>query len=299
MRYGWLVLLLAGCGSSSSAPTDSGIAPEDRVFGGDRPVTVFRSPEGADPNVSRPLVVVLHGYGASGLLQSIYFRLDKLVDEKNFLLAAPDGMPDSKGSRFWAAVDGCCESAGKKVDDVKYLTSLVTEIGTVWKVDPKRVYLVGHSNGGAMAYRLACEPNQPFAAAFVLAPAFFEKDTVCKPNVPISIRHVHGTADTTVPYDGGSISLLGPTLTFPSAPSAVATFAKLNGCSDTPDESAAPLDLDKELAGAETTSKAYKSCRNGVVTELLTMAGGKHMPVNLTTEIGREIWSWLEAHPRP
>lgn len=300
MRYGWLAFLLLGCGgSSSSDPADTGPAAEDVVFGGDRPVSFFRAPEGADPKIARPLVMVLHGYGASGLLQAIYFRLDKLVEEKNFLLVAPDGMPNDKGSRFWAAVDGCCSSGGKKVDDVKYLTGLVEEIAKVWNVDRKRIYLVGHSNGGAMEYRLACEPNQPFAAAFMLAPAFFESDIACAPTQPMSIRHVHGTADETVAYDGGTIDLLGPSLGYVSAPKAVEAWAKLNGCGPTADESAAPLDWDMDLPGAETKITSYPSCRNGVATELLTMQGGKHVPLNLTTAIGREVWAWLQAHPRP
>lgn len=269
------------------------------MFGGERPVVFFRSPEGADPKKSLPLVLVLHGYGASGLFQSVYLRLDKLVDEKRFLLIAPDGSPTSKGTRFWAAVDGCCESAGKKVDDVRWLTALVEEVASVWSVDRKRIYVVGHSNGGAMAYRLACEPTHPFAAAFVLAPAFFLEHTKCAPTQAISLRHVHGTADETVAYGGGTIDLLGPTLTYVSAPKAVEAFAKLNGCGATPDTSTPPIDLDLDLAGAETKTTRYTGCRDGALTELLTMEGSKHVPVNLTLDLGRQIWAFLESHPRP
>ena len=311
MRTAWLSLVslaLSGCSSSgaaSPAPTDAAVeaavdagpALEDLEFGGSRPAKV-RFAEGADPRVARPLVVVLHGMGASGLLQSIYFRLDKLVAEKDFLLVAPDGMPNGSGTRFWAATDGCCTSGGAVVDDVKYLTGLVDEIGRTWNVDRKRVYLVGHSNGGAMGYRLACAPNQPFAAAFLLAPAFFAEHTTCAPTQPISLRHVHGTADETVKYDGGSLSLLGPTLTYLSAPAAVAAWAKLNGCADVSDTSAAPIDLDLDQPGAETKIARYGGCKGGVTTELLSIQGGRHFPVNLTPDVGREIWAWLLAHPR-
>ncbi|MBK7401882.1 MAG: alpha/beta fold hydrolase [Myxococcales bacterium] len=302
-RLAWF-LLLGACSSSSPAAIDAGVdadtgpSPEDHVFGGDRPVVFFRSPEGADPKKPLPLIVVLHGYGASGLLQSVYFRLDKLVDEKQFLLVAPDGSSNKGGPRFWAAVDGCCEADGKKVDDVKWIKGLVDEIASVWTVDPKRIFLVGHSNGGAMAYRLACEPSHPFAAAFLLAPAFFEAHTACAPTQPISIRHLHGTADETVAYDGGTIGLLGPTLSFVSAPKAVAAFAAHNGCAATPDESAPAVDLDLDLPGAETKPARYLGCRDGVATELYTLAGAKHVPLNLTPELGRQIWSFFEAHPR-
>jgi polyhydroxybutyrate depolymerase len=305
MRCAAISMLLLGCSpaSPSASPSadvevDAGPALQEIEFGGDRPVTV-RAPAGADPKVARPLVVVLHAMGATGFLQSIYFRLDKLVDEKNFLLLAPDGMINASGTRFWAAADGCCTSGGKVVDDVKYLTGLVDEVAKVWTIDRKRVFLAGHSNGGAMEYRLACEPNQPFAAAFMLAPAFFAEHTTCAPTQPISIRHVHGSDDGTVKYNGGALSLLGPTLNYLAAPAAVALFAQLNGCGATPDTSAAPIDLDLDAPGAETTVARYTGCNGGVSTEFLTMQGGRHFPGNLTTDIGRSIWSWLEAHPRP
>ncbi len=300
MRRIPLLVALAGCAAPSStpAPADTGPPPEEHVFGGERPVVFFRAPDGADPKQPLPLVLVLHGYGASGLFQSVYFRLDKLVEEKKFLLIAPDGMPTDKGTRFWAAADGCCESGGKKVDDVRWLTGLVDEVASVWSVDRKRIFVVGHSNGGAMAYRLACEPTHPFAAAFLLAPAFFQEHTKCAPTQAISIRHVHGTADETVAYGGGTISLLGPALSYVSATKAVDAFAKFNGCGASPDLAAPALDLDLDLPGAETKITRYPGCRDGVATELLSIEGGKHVPLNLTPDLGRQIWSFLESHPR-
>lgn len=305
MRYPWLALLLLGCAPASEpassladAGTDGAPALEDLEFGGDRPVKIS-APPGADPKVPRPLVVVLHAMGATGYLQSIYFRLDKLVAQKDFLLLAPDGMRNASGTRFWAAADGCCTSGGKVVDDVTYLTGLVEEVAKVWAVDRKRIFLAGHSNGGAMEYRLACEPNQPFAAAFMLAPAFFAEHITCAPTRPISIRHVHGSDDGTVKYNGGALSLLGPTLNYLPAPAAVAAFARLNGCGATVDTSAPPLDLDLDAPGAESIIARYKGCNEGVTTELVTMQGGRHFPGNLSTDIGLGIWSWFEAHPRP
>jgi len=296
MRRLLLTLALVGC--SSSEPASTSAPPEDHVFGGERPVAFFRAPEGADPRKPLPLVMVLHGYGASGLLQALYFRLDTLVQEKQFLLIAPDGMPNKSGSRFWAATPTCCEVDGKKVDDVKFLTGLVDEVASVWAVDRKRVYLVGHSNGGAMAYRLGCEAPQMFAAAFLLAPAFFQTEATCTPSAPISIAHAHGTSDETVAYNGGVITLLGGDDRFPAAPAAVSTWAKFNGCATTVDPSEPTLDLDRGVPGAETTIARYSSCRDGVSTELWTMTGSSHVPLDLAPDIGLRIWSWLDAHPR-
>ncbi len=301
MRRLLAAIVLIGCSSSSSntTPAEAGISPEDHVFGGDRPVSLFRAPDGADPKKPLPLVMVLHGYGAGGVVQAAYFGLSKLVTEKQFLLVAPDGTVDGKGNRFWNAIDGCCNFDGSGVDDVKYLTGLVEEIASVWSVDRKRIYLVGHSNGGAMSYRLACDRAETFAAAFVLAPIFYNDASKCAPKAPISIRHLHGTADETVLYDGAPPMTGALVSNYPSAPTVVAAWAKINGCSATPDESAPPVDLDHAVAGAETKIARYPSCRDGVATELWTMQGSTHVPMDLAPDLGDQIWSYLSAHPKP
>ncbi|MBI2390894.1 MAG: hypothetical protein HYV09_14985 [Deltaproteobacteria bacterium] len=308
MRPVLLAVLLLGCSESSPSGTtpaatdagakDTGIAPEDYVFGGDRPVPFFRAPEGADPKTPMPLVVVLHGFGASGLMQAIYLKLDKLVNEKKFLLVAPDGTPDKDAKRFWNAVDTCCDFDGTKVDDVKYLTGLVDEIASVWAVDRKRVYLAGHSNGGAMSYRLACDAAPTFAAAWVLAPPFYADMTKCKPSAAVSIRHVHGTADETVDYAGGPSKTGGLATAFPSARATVEAWAKWNGCAATADESAAPIDFDLGVPGAETKIAKWPSCRDGVATELWSLEGSTHIPMKLSPDLGQSIWSFFEQHPR-
>jgi hypothetical protein len=73
----------------------------------------------------------------------------------------------------------------------------------------------------------------------------------------------------------------------------------MNGCSEVPVTTDPPIDLDLDAPGPETTITRYPDCRDGVTTELLTMVGGRHFPGNLTTDIGRSIWGWFEAHPRP
>jgi polyhydroxybutyrate depolymerase len=320
MHRAWLASLVSllalgalGCASSSSsapaggavdagadAPSSDASTPiEDWVYGGDRPVNLFKFPDGADPKKPLPLVMVLHGYGASGIVQSAYFGLTKLVNDKQFLLIAPDGTPDKGAKRFWNAVDACCDFDKTRVDDVKYLTGLVEEVATKWAVDRKRIYLVGHSNGGAMSYRLSCDAAETFAAAFVLAPLFYGDAAKCAPKAPVSIRHVHGTADETVAYEGNGAAPGSLVANYPAATKVVETWAKYNGCSPTPDTSAAPLDLDTALPGAETTITSYPGCKNGAATELLTIAGGGHIPMNFPPDLPNQIWAWLSAHPKP
>jgi polyhydroxybutyrate depolymerase len=290
-------ILACGCSSKSTdAPaSDAAVdsAPADHVFGGDRPVTYFKAPDELDPSQPLPLVMVLHGYSAGGLVQVIYLRLEPLVNTKKFLLVAPDGNVDKKGNRFWNAVDSCCDFDGTKVDDVKYLTGLVDEIASVYNVDKKRVYLVGHSNGGAMSYRLACDASEKFAAAWVLAPPFWSDVSQCKPKAPIAIRHVHGTADTEVPYEGATEG----TIVGKSAPEIAAAWAGWNGC-DPKGEEGMPFDFDTKPPGPETVVTTYKNCKPNSTVELWTLTGSTHIP-DLNDTLPETIWSFLSAHPRP
>ena len=151
---------------SLQAAPDAG--PRQVVFGKDRPVTLLvpRSYAGKPT----PLLLVLHGYGSSGPHHQEYLGLAKLVEAHGVLLASPDGTLDTAGDRFWnTGSAACCNFHGSAVDDLKYLRELLAEIRRVYDVDPKRVYVVGHSNGGVMAHRLGCELAGQVSAIVSLA----------------------------------------------------------------------------------------------------------------------------------
>jgi len=285
------LILLCSCTAPANEP---GVAPAEKTFGGARPLEVLRVPESYDPARPAPLVVLLHGYGVSGMLQSIYFGLATLAEEKGFILAAPDGTFDAKGRRFWNALD-FWETG---VDDVKYLLGLVDEIAAVYSIDPKRVYLVGHSNGSAMAYRLACDESNRFAAVVSLGGTFYTDATKCKPSSAVALREMHGTADEVLPYEGGTVSLPtgGADVTIPSALAIAESWAKYNACATK--STAAAVDVDGDAPGAETSVTRWTGCSPNAEVELWTMQGTIHVPFNLSKDFGRMIWAFLEAHPK-
>src|SRR5205814_3467937 len=113
-------------------------------------------PPGYDATKPTPLLILLHGYTASGAQQEMYFKLGPVANAQGFLYAIPDGTVDGAGNRFWNATDACCNYFGSAVDDVAYLGAIMDDVGTRYNVDPKPIFVVGHSNGGFMAHRLAC-----------------------------------------------------------------------------------------------------------------------------------------------
>jgi polyhydroxybutyrate depolymerase len=250
-------------------------------------------PDSYDGGSDVPFVVLLHGYTATGLEQDVYFHMTDLAQAKGFLLATPDGLIDDTGQHYWNATDACCGSTNMKPDDVGYLTAIMDDVRLRYRVDPKRVYFVGHSNGGFMSHRMACDRADRIAAIVSLAGAQWSVISRCAPDDKISVLEVHGTADTVIPFDGGTA--YGP---FPGAWTTVGDWATLNGCGTTTSSGGANLDLDTLLIGAETLRDKYDGCPSGGAVELWTIEGGSHVP-NFTSEWGPDFYDWLMAHPKP
>jgi polyhydroxybutyrate depolymerase len=251
-------------------------------------------PSSYTPGTPMPLVVLLHGYGANAVLQNGYLKLSQAAEAKGFLYAYPDGTVDAAGRRFWNATDACCNFFGSTVDDVGYLAAVIADMKSKYTVDPARVFVVGHSNGGFMAYRLACELSSQVTGIMVLAGATWNDPGECQPALPVTVLHMHGDQDDTILYGGGS-SGGNP---YPSAAVSASTWATYDGCAPTTD-SLPPVDIDSFLAGAETTRLSYDDgCQAGSAVQLWTIQGEGHIPAFSPTWFD-PVYTYLMAHPRP
>jgi polyhydroxybutyrate depolymerase len=244
------------------------VALEDRPF----QLHLPRSYNAAKPV---PLVVLLHGYSVDAATQEAYFKLTDESERRGFIYAMPDGTMAPDGNRFWNATTACCDIFGSGVDDSGYLDQLLHTVKSEYAVDASRVYFVGHSNGAFMAYRMACDHADEITAIVSLAGAVTDDPSQCAPKRPVSVLQIHGTADQTIPVAGGAIN----GHPYPSLDTTLATWRRLDGCTDLADHTAAPLDLDTGLPGAETTVTTYSSgCRNGTRVEWWSIKGGAHSP---------------------
>jgi polyhydroxybutyrate depolymerase len=271
------------------ANSDQG-QPLKVLFGGSRPVEL-KVPTGYDPSSAYPLVILLHGFGANGLLQAAYFGYLQLVNKEQLLLAFPDGKSNKQYKNYWNATHACCDFYGSGVDDAGYLSGLVKEIRAVYNVDPRRIYFIGHSNGGFMSYRMACDHADTVAAIVSLAGATF-----AKPASTVSVLQIHGNLDSVVRYDGKpTATLVKP---YPGAEQTVAAWANKNGCGSTRAVVPPALDLDQAVFGAETKVERYQGCPAGIDVELWKMQGSSHIP-SLPPAFAEQTWGFLKNHPRP
>jgi polyhydroxybutyrate depolymerase len=259
-----------------------------------RPYTLH-VPTGYDAAKPTPLVLLFHGYGATGMLEELVFRMTSTSDAQTFLYAYGEGTTDQDGSQFWSATDACCNLYGSSVDDVQYFDAIVDDIAAKYNVDKKRVYAIGHSNGAFMAHRLACERASRVAAIVALAGDNYLDASKCNPSEHVSVLQVHGDADQTILYAGGATK----EGMYPSAHASVGSWAQKNGCTGALAATGQTLDLDTGLAGSETKVETYGGCPAGIDVTLDTIQGGAHIPAFAHPAWNDTVWGFLSAHPKP
>jgi polyhydroxybutyrate depolymerase len=240
-------------------------------------------PTDYDPAVTYPMLMLLHGAGADGRTQAGYFQLFTIVDEKQFVLIYPDAKANEEGRRAW-------DSTG--TDDVEYLSALIEEAEQTYNIDPKRVYLMGHSSGGFMSLTMACAASELFTALVSLAGGTFVDPNDCQPaTLPVSVLVVHGTNDETVPYEGVPGAYVG-------AVEIVERFATAGGCATTVPTDEDSVDLVPALEGAETDKVAYSTgCDEGIDAGLWTINDGGHIPF-FSLDYADMTTDWLFRHSR-
>jgi polyhydroxybutyrate depolymerase len=287
----------ASTGSSSSTSAGVGGASNaactQTMFGDDRPVSLH-VPKSYSCDTGAPLVIMLHGYTASSQTEELYLNITAQSEKRGFLYAHPDGTKDAQNSPFWNATDACCNFNGSTIDDSAYISKIITDVQAAYHVDPRRIFLIGHSNGAFMSYRMACEHGDQIAGIASLAGAMYSDVAKCPAANAVSVLEIHGTADTVIAYDGGA--LVGNT--FPSAETSTKDWATIDKCGATPDTSAAPIDLETTLAGNETHISNYTGCTSNTAVSLWTIQGGSHIP-SFSSAFIPDVMDFLYAHPKP
>lgn len=159
-------------------------------------------PAAYDADRPWPLVIVLHGEGANARNAQRMTGFSAEADKKAFLVVYPNGtgpLPDRQLT--WNAGNCCGYALERNIDDVAFIRALIEKLEKDYNIDRKAVYATGISNGGMLAYKLACELSGTIAAIGPVAGAM-NVDT-CMPMEPVSVIAFHGTEDKHVLYNGG------------------------------------------------------------------------------------------------
>ena len=221
-----------------------------------------------------PLVLVLHGNTQQGIDMQTRSSWPQVAQRERFIAIFPDGL-----NRAWADLRGDTERAGRTAppgtDDVAFLMALVRKYIEDGAADPKRIYVTGVSNGGAMTMTLACKQPQTFAAASAVIMNFTAgMAEACKPERPIPVLLMNGTADPLVAYEGGKgTSRYGLPKVWSTAQT-IGFWRKVNGC-EAGNGAASELP-DSDPSDASTVSRIDSRCPPGQDVVLYRVNGGGH-----------------------
>ena len=202
-------------------------------------------PTGTPPSAGWPVVVLLHGAGGSGhqILEKDGWQA--VAAREHFAVLAADGTPKSEGRRAvfignprtWnsGVGSGLSVAAGsavaKDIDDVGYLMALLDTAARRTRLDSRRVYVAGHSNGAGMAYRVASEHPERVAAVGVMAGHLFVQARQSLPT-PVALVQIVGDQDPLMPMEGGRVKMGGVTAALEPALSSAARWAEMLGVHD-------------------------------------------------------------------
>ncbi|MDQ3640960.1 MAG: hypothetical protein M3450_05700 [Actinomycetota bacterium] len=265
-RIGALVaglLVVAGCGGGQgSGSTAPGAEPavvrrQVKVENTERMYRLYTPPD-SESEGPVPLVLALHGS---------YNSVDSFVDASEFDDAASANgfivaYPEALGL-VWNGGFCCTSGRGSAAIDISFLDRVIADVAAVRRIDLRRVYAVGFSAGGVMAYRLGCDLAERLAGVAAVAGAMVLDD--CHPSRPVPVIAIHGTADGVVPYEGGRIQG-GATRPAPPATAVIDRWATLNGCPG----------ADAPQVRGTVTLATWTGCADGSRAQLVTVEGGGH-----------------------
>lgn len=258
-------------------------------------------PPAHDANRPAPVVLVLHGAGTNARMTVDFTGMNDKADQAGFVAVYPNGTGLAGVMLTWNA-GGWLDRKGKP-DDVAFIARVLDDLAAVVRVDLKRVYAAGMSNGGMMCYRLAAELSDRIAAIAPVAGTLALEDY--QPKRPVPVIHFHGTADRLVPFGpprGGARAVPG----LKSVEETIALCAKANGCPEQPAEDALP---DRADDGTTVRRRVYGPGKDGSEVVLIVVEGGGHTwpgrqpPIGLigksTEDISANdlIWAFFEKHP--
>lgn len=245
-------------------------AAETLVVGG-----VERTWKGQFP-VTRPapVVIVLHGRSQQGGAVRERTAWPDVARRGQFGVVFPDGL-----NRAWADMRAPNERASggppPGTDDTAFIVELAEKLILDGVADPKRIYVTGISNGGAMTLTLACQRPDLFAAAASVIMAMSETmANNCRPSRHIPMLIMNGTEDPLVAWNGGRgrnrVALLG----LLSTPDTLKFWRRANGC-DPGDARAIDLpDIDR--TDRSTVTRIESRCPPGTAAVLYRVNGGGH-----------------------
>jgi polyhydroxybutyrate depolymerase len=229
-----------------------------------------------------PLVIVLHGNTQTGADMKTRTSWPLVAKRERFGVIFPDGL-----NHAWADLRPDTKRAGrvspKGTDDVGFIVKLVEKYVADGSADPKRIYITGLSNGGAMTITLVCARADLFAAAAsVIINLSDEAAAACHPSRPMPMLMMNGTVDPLIPFEGGKGASRFAVGGYWPAVKTLAFWRKLNGC-ESGDGAVTDLE-DRDHEDQSTVTRIESRCPPARDVVLYRVNGGGHRMPSLFSD---------------
>jgi polyhydroxybutyrate depolymerase len=225
------------------------------------------------PNSS--LVFILHGSGGNGLnMAKNAIKLEDKAQSENILLVYPDGY-----KKFWNECRKAATSVANQenIDEGAFFSKMIEHFASSYQIDPKRVFAMGFSGGGHMAYKLAITMPDKFKAITAVVANLPDTNNMdcIESRKPVAVMIINGTSDPVNPYEGGEVKASGAI--FGNVRSTQNTFnywaTTVNGYSGKPEKKILP---DADPADGKTIEKYSYAKKGKPEVVLLKVINGKH-----------------------
>ena len=284
MRKQFLFLFISSCLSSKAQlMSDSFLIDNNyRTFH-------FKKPSPTNSKAS--LVFILHGSGGSGEgIRNGAGKLEAIAGRENIVLVYPDGY-----KHFWNECRKAATSAAniENIDENTFFNRMIEYFISKYQTDPNRVFAIGTSGGGHMAYKLALTMPEKFTAITAIIanlPDTVNMDCIEK-RKPMPVMIINGTSDQTNPYNGGEVVITGTVLgKVRSTEETFKYWASLDGYTGKPEKENLP---DTDTTDGKTIEKfTYKKNGKPEVV-LLKVINGKHDYPN-DIDVYLEAWNFFK-----
>jgi len=255
------VLLMALFCASQPVPAHTGNSRGKILVDGQKRSYLLHVPKSyAHEQKQVPLVLVFHGAFGSSHITRWDSRMSEQAEKDGFIVAYPNALFGT-----WNAGNCCGISKIKIINDVGFVSQLIDQLQKKYRIDPKRIYVAGVSNGGMLAYKLGRELSDRIAAIAPIEGCMYPDDKDVRN--PVSVIAFHGTRDPVIPYGGGTGSWLGIKLKVPSVAETIEFWTKHDGCETSPE---------KERAN-DITRELFKNGKDNAEVCLYTLTGGGHI----------------------
>lgn len=306
----WAVLLAAAFLPAAAAEPEEAPRPLEpgthKVLVDQRVSGVRRSyyvhvPAGDDGARPLPVVVAIHGAFSHARKFDRESGFSRLADLERFLVVYPQGIGLGDLLRHWNSGHCCGKARDMELDDVGFVLATVEDVARRYPVDRDRVYVVGHSNGGMLAYRIAAERSRDVAAVAVVAatiggtPSADEPEwTVPRPAHPVGVLALHGRADESIPYEGGRAAQSRGESTAISVARSIGLWVEANACDPEPRV--------ESMNGGRVELRSWSGCDGDADVALYSLDGWGHdWPGRDSLEgfdAAATIWRFFEPHRR-